>query len=314
MRVLAMGVCALATMLVAMPVGADAQNRKTKERLERIEQELRDLQGAVYGNDGDGAPVRFEGANPTPEQRAAAATGQADEGVPLEVSLRISGLEQEVQRLTADMERMSHQMQQQNLRITRLVQLIYPDAQEQANLGLVAQRDMLRDASSGTGNPAGPQADPNSRPVDLFGSEAPSTSLPGYGSAEDAYNAGRAAMFAGRFQEAERAFLALKTTYPDDERYADGLYYLGEVYFAQSDLRSSAEAYFEFIKDHGDHPNAARAHLKLGEVYAKAGRKDPACQVWKRGVDTYPDMEEELMLQIQDLRVQNECRGVEIPE
>jgi len=314
MRVLAMGACALATVLVAMPVGADAQNRKTRERLEEIERQLSDLQGAVFGADDAGAPVRFEGANPTPEQRAAAATGEGGAGVPVEVSLRISGLEQEVQRLTAEMERMSYAMQQQNQRMDRLVQLIYPDLQDQQNLGLVAQRDLLGPASGAvTGDPLG-QPSTNTTPVDLLGTEAPATSLPGFSTAEAAYSAGRSALFAGRFEDAERAFLALTEGYPESEQYADGLYYLGEVYLAQGELRASAEAYLDFIRNHGDHPNAARAHLKLGEAFARAERTKEACRVWLRGVQTYPNMDEELMLQIQDLRVQTECPGAVLAE
>lgn len=313
MRLPVLGLGALAAAMVMLPADASAQNRKTRERLEAIEQQLRDLQGIVFGEDGSGAPVRFKGANPSAQERAAEPSRPARQvALSPETQLRLSGVEQEIQRLTGEIERLTYQLRQQQSRIDRLVELVYPDYEERVSLGLVGQRELLGERASAP-EAAGPGGGA-SRPVDLVAGGAASAALPGYGDAASAYNAGRNALFAGRFPEAERAFLALTENYPDSEEYADGLFFLGETYLAQGDLRASAEAYLDFIRNFGDNPRAARAHLKLGEAFIKADKSREACRVWLRGVQIYPDMEDELMADIRSRQVEAECPGVSAPE
>ncbi|MEM9839986.1 MAG: tetratricopeptide repeat protein [Pseudomonadota bacterium] len=312
MRVLVLGLGALAAVALAAPQTAEAQRGQTRERIEALEKQLRDLQGVVYGEEGATAPVRFEGANPQPQTEAQTLGLETGGGLPPEVSLRLSGLEQEVQRMTARMEELSYAMQLQQQRMDRLVQLVYPNYDEQVALGLTGQKQLLGDRAYSQPEPLEP---PSGGPVDLAGGgSVASGALPEYGNSAAAYAAGRSALFSGRFEEAERAFLALTESYPDSEEYADGLYYLGETYLAQGDLRASAEAYLDFIRNHGDHPNAARAHLKLGEAFGKAGRTKEACRVWLRGVQTYPQMDPDLLEQIQQQQIEGECPGAPEPE
>ncbi|MEM1410568.1 MAG: tetratricopeptide repeat protein, partial [Pseudomonadota bacterium] len=303
MKRMAWGLAALAVTAMAMPADADAQNRRTRERLEEIESQLRDLQGAVYGADRQGAPISFEGANPDgPSTPLVLGPGASQE-----MGLRLSGLEAEVQRLTGEIERLGYAVQQQNTRMNRLVQLLYPDTQDQITLGLMGQGDAIASAPYPEGTT---EAQPADRPVDLVGGSRPSSSLPGYADAGEAYAAGRSALFAGRFPEAERAFLALVENYPDSDEYDDGLFLLAETYMAQGDLKSAAQSYLDFIrtvKDKPDHPKVAEAHLKLGQAFVGLKRPDQACTIWRRAVQYYPKMDGDLLSEINGARRENDC-------
>ncbi|MEM1381339.1 MAG: tetratricopeptide repeat protein [Pseudomonadota bacterium] len=312
MRVLVWGLGAFAALWVAVPMEAAAQRGQTRERIEALEEQLRDLQGYIYGEDGATAPVRFEGADP--EGRARIAGAQAtDASLSPELSLRLSGLETEIQRLTGRVEEMSYAMQQQQLRMDRLVQLLYPDYDEQSNLGLLAQNELL---SGRTREAPEAYAPPSSGPVDLVtgGSAAAAAGLPEFASASAAYSAGRSALFAGRFDEAERAFLALTENYPDSPEYGDGLFYLAETYRAQGDRRAAVTAYYNFIRSQPDSPRAAQAYLNLGQILGDAGNPKQACRVWLVGLQKVPDMDEEIRTQIEEQQVAYSCQGAPTPE
>ena len=282
MRALVGGLGALLLVGTLLPADAEAQRGRTAERIENLEEQLRDLQGAVYGEDASGAPVRFQGANPN---------GVAAD--PADLSVRIGTIEEELQRLTGEMERLNFKMRQQEEAMRRLISIAYPEYEGDIGLGLETPSD------EGLAGPSG-------APVDLVGGgDTPSTSasgLPVFRDAESAYAAGRSALLEARYEDAERAFLAVDEQFPNSDRAGDATYYLGETYLAQGDLGAAARTFLNFIREHPDHPRAAEAHLKLGQAFARADKTREACRVWQRGLQTYDDMDDQLRRRMSDMR------------
>lgn len=286
------GLGALALAAASMPMEADAQDRRTRERLQRIEQQLQDLQGTVYGADGEsGAPVRFQGANP---EGSAGGPTVLSADTNADFLVRLGSVEQELQRLTGEMERLNFQMRQQQEQMQRLVSLAYPEYEGDIGLGV---------ASSPSAGIEGGSLEPVGGPVDLVGGGADAGgTTTGYASAEAAYAAGRSALLEARYADAERAFLAVTEDFPDSERAGDATYYLGETYLAQGDLGAAARTFLDFIRNHPENDRAADAHLKLGQAFARADKTTEACRVWQRGLQQYSDMDATLRQRMVALR------------
>lgn len=280
MRSFALGLAVLVVAALGMPLDASAQNRRTADKLEELEQQIRDLQGAVYGRDQQGAPVRFQGANPDP------ASGVAPGAEAANLQLRIGALESEVQRLTGEIERLTFQFNQQQDQIRRLVSLAYPEYE--GDPGFTA--------------PAGGPLREAGGPIDLVMGGGGDAEGSGYADAEGAYSAGRSALLEARYADAERAFLAVIDQFPNSERVGDATYYLGETYLAQSDLGGAARTFLDFVRNYPEHERAAEAHLKLGQAFARADKTQEACRVWLRGLREYPDMDDDIKERMEGMR------------
>lgn len=291
MRVLVWGLGALAMVATQLPTDAEAQNRRTRDRLEEIEDQLADLQGAVFGEDRAGAPVRFSGANPDPSQPAAASNAAT-----ADLAVRVGALETEVQRLTGEIERINFQLRQQQEQMQRLISVAYPEFEGEDGLGLAAQREVIAATNPNSAGITG------GGPIDLVEGGESGGNLPEFANAEAAYSAGRSALLEARYGDAERAFLALVDNYPDSNRTGDAKYYLGETYLAQGDLGAAARTFLDFIRNYPENERAAEAHLKLGQAFARADKTNEACRVWQRGLQAYDDMDGTLRQRITDMR------------
>ncbi|MCQ8185437.1 tetratricopeptide repeat protein [Parvularcula maris] len=291
MRAITFGLAALLAAASSLPADAEAQRRRggDEARLEDIEEQLRDLQGAVFGQDREGAPVRFQGADPSGRAAAAAQDPQMN----AETLVRIGALEREIQSLTGQVEQLNFQLRQQQQIIRELYAAVYPDG-DGPGLSLGGQAEVVR--SGGSLDPV------TGGPVDLVGGGAAGDALPTYANAEAAFAAGRSALLEARYADAERAFLALTEQFPDSDRAGDATYYLGETYLAQGDLGAAARTFLDFVRNYPDNPRAAEAHLKLGQAFARADKVNEACRVWARGLQTYRDMDESLRRRMQDMR------------
>lgn len=275
------GLSALLFVAGGLATDAEAQNRKTRDRLEEIERQLNDLQGAVFGEDREGAPVRFQGANPDGSAPALSGGANAD------LMLRIGTIESELQRINGEVERLSFMMRQQDDKLSRLISLAYPELEGEFSSGPV-------NASASSGITGGP--------VDLVSGGDASDALPEFSDAEAAYRAGRSALLEARYDDAERAFLAITENFSDSERAGDATYYLGETYLAQGDLGAAARVLLDFIRQYPEHERAAEAHLKLGQAFARAEKTREACRVWQRGLQQYPEMNDNLRTRMTQMR------------
>ncbi|MEM0929476.1 MAG: tetratricopeptide repeat protein [Pseudomonadota bacterium] len=271
---------ATAALVTVWPAAADAQDRRTRARLEALEEQIQDLQGVVYGADGSTrASVSYQGANPGGSSGGAGA-GSGDTAV------RIGALESEVQSLTGQIEELNYRLNQHQEQMRRFIELEFPGYSSALE--------------SGGGDYSPADAIVGGGPVDLVGGGAVEDG--GFDSPDSAFRAGRAALLEARYAEAELAFVSLMEDYPNDVLASDASFYLGETYLAQGDLGAAARTYLDFIRTYPQDDRAPEAHLKLGQAFARADKSNEACRVWQRGLDQYPRMDSDMRRRITDTR------------
>lgn len=76
---------------------------------------------------------------------------------------------------------------------------------------------------------------------------------------------------------AEQGFRDFLKRYPGDARAADANYWLGETFFQRQKYRDAAELFLLVSRDHPTTAKAPDALLRLGQSLAQLGEKDAAC-------------------------------------
>ncbi|MEO1042484.1 MAG: tetratricopeptide repeat protein [Pseudomonadota bacterium] len=279
---LAVGAAALATV---WPADADAQDRRTRARLEALEEQIQDLQGVVYGADNKvGASVSYQGANPNP-QTVSSGSSAADTAV------RIGALESEVQRLTGEIEELSFRLNQHQEQMRRFIELEFP-----------GYASALEGGGSSGGDNYSPADAMIGVPVDLVGGGSGGPGEGGFDNPDSAFRAGRAALLEARYAEAELAFVSLIEDYPNDVLASDASFYLGETYLAQGDLGAAGRTFRDFIQAYPSDDRVPEAYFKLGQALARADQVSKACQVWNIALRNYRQMPNDTRRLITDSR------------
>jgi tol-pal system protein YbgF len=95
----------------------------------------------------------------------------------------------------------------------------------------------------------------------------------------------------GSFATARLGFREFLRVYPDDERAADALYYIGES-FAPENLDSAAAVYQQVVQTYPNTPRAPSALYKLGLLAEQRGDTAAARTFYARVVAGYPRSDE----------------------
>ena len=315
-----------AVALMAPAAGALAQQEPvTPERLNRIENAIRDLQGVVYSVEGNRVdPAQLQGRPALPGSESSSAT----------LTVRVSQLEQELQRLTGQVEEMSYRFEQNHRRLDTLSEAV-AIMNEQRSGGMGSQGGMGGDMTGmgqqqgqqqgqSAGTAPGPTALGNrrlsgdvtgemdsgldgqmtSQPLGQSGGQSGGDGLPSgvdspfptvdEGDIPDdpnlAYDTAYTSLVNGDYQEAEMGFAGFLQQFPDDPRAADAQYRLGEIYLATGANARAARAFLDHIRNWPDDARSAESYLKLGMSYARLDKTTEACQIFGAMDTKFPDM------------------------
>ena len=277
---------ATAMTLAAHAAPASAQSRG---ELERIRDDIRDLQAVVYSVERQGAPVR-----------QGAVTAQPGAGVGAYRSddiLKIAQLEEEIAELTGRIEELTFRMANQQRQLDTIMAVLGDTRGGGMNSGDGAV------ASSGPGDAALPLGDAtNGRPRateremgapgDLSAALPPredvTVTLPE--DEDDAYDVAYEALLAGDYARAEGAFEAYIEQFPEGVRTSEAKYLLGEIYLATGAYAEAATVFLDHVKSYPDDLRASEAYLKLGTAFARLDKPDEACKVFRVGGSKFPGM------------------------
>lgn len=129
-------------------------------------------------------------------------------------------------------------------------------------------------------------------PLDTTGAAAPSTGsnpTPGVGApgADQMYDLSLQQYRRGSFATARLGFREFLRLYPDDDRAADALYYVGES-FAPENADSASAVYQQVVTSYGNSPRAPSSLYKLGLLAEQRGNKPAARTFYARVVAGYP--------------------------
>ncbi len=337
--------CALLAAAVALGAGAaSAQDLNT--RVERLQQELKTLQRAVYGSPGGNVAG------------GATAAGRPQTA---RLELRLSQLENQIRTLTGKVEELTFKVDRVGKRLDGLAadvdrrlarleaggaamagQTTLPPSGQQA---AAAPQGDLRQPSLGAlpqgqatgGQAPGGQAQPtyDSGPKVLgtvpaenleavrkqaveqgaavpsttpAQTTAPQTAARQFSTPQEQYDYAFGLLSQANYSEAERALASFLQAYPDDPLAGNAKYWLGETHYVRGQYRDAAVTFAEGYQNYPDSSKAPDNLLKLGKSLSALGQTDDACGTLDELLKRYGDAAANIIQQAQRERQRLSCR------
>jgi tol-pal system protein YbgF len=255
----------VAVLLAGLPLGAigaahaqsgDLDMRSVGNRLDRIENELSDLQRQTYSGGASGAPRALDSG-----------TSSAD------LQSRVLELEEQVRSLNGRLEEANYRAE---------------EAQRQLELFKADVDLRFQDIAAGGGGMSAVREEgdvnapaPATAPVAADDAPAaPVASILPNGTPEAQYDFAIDLMKRGQYDQARQAFQEFLQLHPDHNLAGNSQYWLGETYYAQSDFKRAGDAFLTGYTTYASSNKAPDSLLKLGMSLAALGNKDAACTVW----------------------------------
>jgi tol-pal system protein YbgF len=295
---------ALALASLVLPGSAYGQSRdggSLADSVDRLERQIQTLERTVYR----GAP---------PPTGAGAAAGSEPSAALSQLQITSDSLEEQMRRLTGQVEQLDFQMRQLNDRMDRLV------ADVDFRLRELEDGSGGSQASRSGGPPVAPTVPqspgevtvqgegsgtigtltesqlraagitPNSGAAPDAGTATNTTpvTLP-EGSAQDQYSYARQFLLKRDFVSAEQALAAFVQNHPEDGLAGNAQYWLGETFYVRGDFQTAARTFAEGFQRYPDSDKAPDNLLKLGMSLAQLDLKDDACITLKKLRVEYPE-------------------------
>lgn len=305
------------SVLIMMPSGlALAQSNDTRglaDTISRLERQLQTLERTVYRGATPPAATGTAGA----PAAGAAPTGSALSNL----QVTTDGLEEQLRRLTGQVEQLDFQVRQMNQRMDRLVSDVDfrlqaleqgAGAAPQANASQPVAPTVPRAPGAVTVEPAAGAGAPQvigtltetqlrnagvtTTSTDSQAPAAPGTqtaavspaTLPA-GSPRDQYDFAYKFLLQRDFESAETALSAFVSANPEDALAGNAQYWLGETFYVRGDYPTAARAFAEGFQRYPDSAKAPDNLLKLGMSLAQLQQNDDACITLKKLRVEYPD-------------------------
>jgi tol-pal system protein YbgF len=279
MKKLLVGISALAIFALTAPVVAQTADVQSLSReLERLRNDLVDLQRFVYAGEGEVLVVPSAGTS-------------ADSAA---VQLGIQQLEEKLRLLTGRVEDLEYQQRQLNTRMDTLV----ADMEGRLAAGVplaasTANEDIILPADGGLTDD------------DLTAGVAPeagvtATTLLPPGNEMDQYNFAFSLLRKADYEGAEIAFSEFITVYPDSELNGNAYYWLGSTNFVRDDFQNAAIAFLKGYQFDATGPKAADNLLKLGVTLSRLGKNAEACATFGELENKFPEAAQTLLDEASD--------------
>ncbi len=305
------------SLFLLVPGGAAlAQSNDVRglaDTVSRLERQLQALERNVYR----GAPPPATASQPS----AGGSAPAAPSGTALSnLQVTTDGLEEQLRRLTGQVEQLDFQVRQMNQRMDRLVsdvdfrlQALEQGTEAATPTGATQPVAPAAPRSPGAvtvetaGDPGAPRvfgtltetqlraAGVETAPVGEqtanagAAAQAPSpTALPA-GSPRDQYDYAYKFLLQRDFESAETALSAFVTANPEDSLAGNAQYWLGETFYVRGDYPTAARAFAEGFQRYPDSSKAPDNLLKLGMSLAQLDQSADACITLKKLRVEYPD-------------------------
>lgn len=229
-------------------------------RVNRIERELRAVQRKVFP---DGQPLQAEIAPPASVPQPAGTPASS----PLtDLTARVDALESQIRSITGQAEQNGYRLRQLEEQVQRLTEEAKARAAEPVP----------------TPAPVEPQTE-TSLPADAPAVERPSTG----DAAEDAYTYGFRLWQAKRYAEAQAELKRVADQHPEHRRASFAQNLLGRAYLDEGKPALAAVALYESYKKFPQGERAAESLYWLGQALTKLKKPADACKVYAQFGDDY---------------------------
>ncbi|OCW59294.1 tol-pal system protein YbgF [Hoeflea olei] len=124
---------------------------------------------------------------------------------------------------------------------------------------------------------------------------------------EDIYQAGYNHMLAGDYALAEQVFRQYIDGFPEGERAADAMFWLGEAQYSQGNYQDSAQTFLDAHKRYPQADKGADTLLKLGMSLAKLDNRDTACATLREVLIRYPGASAAVRAKVSEEQLRASC-------
>ena len=287
-----------AVAVFAMPADAWAQTSDASallQRIERIEAEFNDLRAFLHRGEGS-LPKALPS---TGQSSTSAATTSEGQERAAQVQVKVTALEQEIRRLTGEIERVVHLAERAQLRLDKLVE----DVDFRLTTLERAVASGATTAPGAAGTPLASAGASNQRVVEeapdgtkVLGAlplarvpvereaptepEKPKGILPD-GTPEERYKFAFGALRQLDFPRAEQGFREFIEAHADNPLTENAHYWLGETFYVRGDFVEAAKAFNDGYQRAPEGKKAPDNLLKLAMSLGRLGNQDEACAAFE---------------------------------
>lgn len=231
-----------------------------EERLQRIEEQLRDLQDQGRGTDAGGPGVSTQ---------------------------RLNDIEESIRTLTGQVEQLGYDVRTVKDKVDRL------ETETNFRLNQLEGNPSSPPPPAGASDGTGPSAPPSDSGAEEGGPKAPGSigdvpaPQPG-GSAEATYNQAMDHLTRAEYSEALALFKEVVQNYPDTDYAAQAQYWIADIHYVQKDYEAAALAFAAVLKKYPDAGRGPEAMLKLGLSLINIDKKKEGCAALGAIKSKYP--------------------------
>ncbi len=303
-----------ACLLTAQAMAQDRNTQVLLERVERLERALNDMSRQVYR----GEPPRA--AAPGAAIPAADATGYA------QLEARLVQNEDQLRRLTGQLEEVDFRLRRMTERLDKLVTDVdfrLKEVEQGRGVGPSAAASGAAPAPGGLAS-APPAVEPQQGPAAVVPpglvigpqpvvpapppAAAPAAVRLPDGSVKEQYDFAYGLLRKASFPEAEQAFREFIRRNPNDKLAANAHYWLGETHYVRNQYDQAALAFVEGYKKFPDGAKASDTLYKLGLTLHKLNQKQEACATFAELLRRFPDADARMKERAEAERKELACR------
>ena len=267
-------------------------------------------------------PALLTLAAPAHSQDDIAALAMRLQALQIELTNRISSMEQSLRFVTDLVERSQRDQRQASAEIRDLVNDLRRQVSElragiPAGAGTAADESVARAEPESAEGQLGvlirPVTEPGGAEVEGVDSSAEQEraervqalldSLDGIGAEEvtvdQQFDEALDLLRDGFLSDAATKFEGFVESNPDDPRVADAWYWIGEARLGMNRLQAAAEAHLTVVQSYAESPKAPDSLLRVGMTFARQGNDRQACDAFRLVGQLYPDAGERLKARVE---------------
>jgi len=258
------------------------------EKLNRLEQEMSDIQKSLYAPDGNTSVKEDQKPVSSKYQR------------------RINKIENDFAKMNGKFEEIFFrldQLQGKLDKITSDVDFRLSTKNDTSSGGLpISKRDRSHEKDTYAYPKNTSDVDASGGDVEILGTiekkdfiDEPFEIAKNFQTPDDLFNYGKESLRNLNYSEAENAFKGFVKKYPKNENVPNAYFWLGESLFVRENYPEAVLAYGEVIKSHKKHKKAPASLLKIGIAFSNLDKKKESCNALKKVLKQYPDSERDIL-------------------
>ena len=270
------------------------------EKLNRLEQELSDIQKSLYAPEGNTSVKEDNKPFPSKYQRRinklendfAKMNGQFEE-----IFFRLNQLQEKLNTISSDVD---FRLSTKNDTTSGGLPVGERDRSDEKDTYAYPKNTSNINTSGGDTEILGTIKEKDSKDVAIEIAR-------NFQTADSLFNYGKDSLQNLNYSDAENAFRGFVEKYPKDVNTPSAYYWLGESLFVREKYPEAVLAYGEIIKNHKKHEKAPASLLKIGISFSNLDKKKESCDALKNILKQYPDSERDILKKTNFLIQENNC-------